>query len=156
LRLLLIGAGSYSAELTSLIKERQLRGVLWLDNWVHDPTVIRRYLGCADVFVLPSRVEGFPVAPMEAMACGLPVVAADASGIEDILRGGEDSGGIVVARGDAGALARALGRLLDDLKLARTLGERARHRTEVNFSAEKIGQNLRSFLLNGQALHSSI
>jgi glycosyltransferase involved in cell wall biosynthesis len=57
---------------------------------------MRQYLSVADVYVFPSRHEGFPVAPLEAMACGLPIVAAYAPGICDILSEGEESGGLVV------------------------------------------------------------
>jgi starch synthase len=125
----------------------QLRGVIWLDEFVNDRTVIQRYLSAADVYTLASRQEGFPVAPIEAMACGLPVVAADAPGVPDILEGGEVSGGIVVPREDATALALALGRVLDDEAWARELGKRARCRVKQYFSPETVGKQLRDFLL---------
>jgi len=150
LRLLMVGTGSYSHQLSSLIKDRQLRGVVWINKWINEPGAIRQYLGCGDIFVFPSRVEGFPVAPIEAMACGLPVVAANASGIEDIFEGGEDSGGIVVPRGDVGALATALIHLLDNPELVKKLGMRARARVEASFSLENIGHQLSAFLLNSQ------
>src|SRR6185369_8481582 len=100
---------------------------------LNDREVIRRHLAAADVYAFPSRNEGFPVAPVEAMACGLPVVAADAPGIVDIL--GEDDGTVVPA-GDAEAFARALGPLLDDHNLRAALGVRARRRAEERFSHE--------------------
>ncbi len=80
------------------------------------------------------------------MACGLPVVAADAPGVPDILERGEDSGGLVVPRENASALALALGRVLDDEAWGRELGRRARHRAEQSFSLEKIGRKLRDFI----------
>jgi len=82
------------------------------------------------------------------MACGLPVVAADASGVSDIFEGGEASGGLVVPCGDATALALALGRVLDNEAWGRELGKRARCRVEEYFSLEVIGKQLRDFLLN--------
>jgi starch synthase len=120
--------------------------VLWVDQFVHDRAILRRYLSAADVYVFPSRHEGFPVAPLEAMACGLPVVAADATGVPDIFEGGEASGGLLVPRGDAAALAQALGRVLDDQTLGRELGARARRRVESCFSLESVGKHLRAFL----------
>jgi glycosyltransferase involved in cell wall biosynthesis len=86
----------------------------WLREFVNDPNILRRYLSAADMYVLPSRHEGCPVALMEAMACSLPVVAAAATGVQDIVQSGEHPGGLVVARNDSGALATALGHLLDD------------------------------------------
>jgi starch synthase len=80
------------------------------------------------------------------MACGLPIVAASAPGICDILNDGEESGGIVVPIGDAVALAGVLGRLLDDAFESRALGARARLRAERGFSLETVGVQLHEFL----------
>ena len=148
LRLLLVGTGSDAKELRQRIETMQLRGVMRVDEFVNDRTRMQRYLSAADVYTLPSRQEGFPVAPVEAMACSLPVVAADAPGIPDILEGGEASGGLVVPRGDATALASALGRVLDNEAWGRELGKRARCRVEDSFSLEVIGKQLRDFLLS--------
>lgn len=147
LRLLLVGTGKDADKLRQQIATMQLRGVIWLDEFVHDRSIIRRYLSAADVYTLSSRNEGFPTAPIEAMACGLPVVAADANGVPDILEGGEASGGLVVPREDAKALALALGRVLDDPAWGREMGKRARYRAENYFSSEAVGKQLRNFIL---------
>lgn len=147
LRLLLVGTGPDSDKLHHCLAKMQLRGVIWLDEFVNDRTVIQRYLSAADVYTLASRQEGFPVAPIEAMACSLPVVATDAPGVPDILEEGEVSGGIVVPREDSKALALALGRVLDDEAWGRELGKRARYRVEEYFSPEAVGKQLRDFLL---------
>ena len=147
LRLVLVGTGDDSEELRRRIAERELRGITWIDRYVLDRPAMRRYLSAGDVHVLPSRQEGLPVSILEAMACGLPVVAADASGVPDVFEDGELSGGIVVPRGDAEALARELGALLDDGERARELGERARRRVERRFSLEAVGPQLRGFFL---------
>jgi glycosyltransferase involved in cell wall biosynthesis len=149
LRLLLVGTGPDAEKLSQQIEQQKLRGVMWLNEFVHDRAVIRQYLSAADVYTLASRQEGFPIAPIEAMSCGLPVVAADAPGVPDILETGEDSGGFVVPRGDIEALASALGQLLDDIPKARELGKSARQRIEDHFSPEIIGQQLRNCLLGG-------
>ena len=146
LRLLLVGTGNDANELRRRIADKALSGLLWVDKFVHDCTAIRRYLSAADVYVSPSRHEGFPVAPIEALSCSLPVVTADAPGVLDILEGGEASGGLVVPRGDAAALALALGRILDDEVWCRELGQRARCRAEICFSLEAVGGQLRTFL----------
>lgn len=147
LRLLLVGTGSDANQFRQHLSTMQLKGVQWLNEFVSDRTIIQQYLCAADVYTLPSRQEGFPVAPIEAMSCGLPVVAADAPGVPDILAGDEAAGGIVVPRGDATALASAIGRVLDDEAWSRELGQHARYRAESCFSPEVIGQQLRNVLL---------
>ncbi|CAN5820166.1 hypothetical protein BH23GEM7_BH23GEM7_03640 [soil metagenome] len=144
LRLLLIGTGSDAEWMRQRVAT--LRGVRWRDEYVHDRRVLRLHLSAADVFAFPSRHEGFPVAPIEAMACGVPVVAADAPGVPDILEGGDAAGGIVVPRGDAERFAQALGELVDDPQRARQLGGRARQRAEASFSLPVVGEQLRTFL----------
>jgi glycosyltransferase involved in cell wall biosynthesis len=147
LRLLLVGTGSDAEKFHRMIGEKQLRGVVWIDQYVREQTIIQRYLSAADVYTLASRHEGFPVAPIEAMSCGLPVVATDAPGVADIFERGEAFGGIVVKREDPPALASALGRVLDNPAWGRELGRNARLRAETAFSHEAIGQQLRNFLL---------
>jgi glycosyltransferase involved in cell wall biosynthesis len=147
LRLLLLGTGSDAEQLRQYIEKMQLRGVIWLDEFVNDRAVLRHYLSAADVYTLSSRQEGFPIAPLEAMACGLPVVATDAPGVPDILEGGEVSGGLVVPRENATALAQALGLILDDEAWGRDLGKLARRRVQEYFSPEAIGKQLHNFML---------
>jgi glycosyltransferase involved in cell wall biosynthesis len=149
LRLVLVGGGSDSPWLRERLRGPDTRGVMWRDEYVNDRALLRRYLAAGDVYAFPSRHEGFAVAPLEAMACGLAIVAADASGIPDLLANGEASGGVVVPRGDPVAFAAALGRVLDDPALARELGVRARERIEACCSLEHVGGRLRAFLLDG-------
>ncbi|MBF2007218.1 MAG: glycosyltransferase family 4 protein [Chlorogloeopsis fritschii C42_A2020_084] len=147
LRLLLLGTGPDADKLRQCIANMNLQGVIWRNEFVNDRSILRLYLSAADVYTLASRQEGFPIAPLEAMACGLPVVAADAPGVPDILQGGEISGGLVVPREDALALSQALGRVLDDEAWGRELGKRARRRIEEYFSPQVIGKQLRDFML---------
>ena len=84
----------------------------------------------------PLRHEGFAVAPMEAMACGRAVVACDAPGVADLLRGGEAAGGIG-GRQERRALAGAMGS--DDRERAWRMGA-ARRRIEERYSPEAIGR----------------
>jgi glycosyltransferase involved in cell wall biosynthesis len=149
-RLLLVGDGPDSVQLDDLLERRRIRGVEWIREFVTDRTLVQRILSAADAYVMASRREGFPVAPVEAMALGLPVVATDASGVPDIFEGGERHGGVIVPRDDAEALATALGRVLDDPALRRRLGERARARVEEGFSLPVIGRQLRDFVLGGR------
>ena len=76
------------------------QNVTWIDSFVSDRKLIRSFLAAGDIYAFPSRSEGMPNAPVEAMAAGLPVVAADASGVRDIFKDGEVSGGVVVPTDD--------------------------------------------------------
>jgi glycosyltransferase involved in cell wall biosynthesis len=147
LLLLLVGTGPDADEFGSRVAATGLSSVRWRNEYVSDRAELLTYQSAADIFVLPSRHEGFPVAPIEAMAAGLPVVATDASGVDDILPDGERSGGFVVPREDANALAEAIGTLLDDPARCRELGRRARQRVEDHYSLEAVGAQLRDFLL---------
>lgn len=145
--LLLVGTGSDAEEFEQHIAALPLANIIWRNEYIQDRTVLRQYLAAADVYALSSRWEGFPVAPIEAMACGLPIVAADAQGISDILEQGEDAGGFVVPRENPQVLADAIGRILDDPTLAQELSTRAYHHARNHFSLAAIGQQLKGFMV---------
>jgi starch synthase len=141
-RLVLIGSGSDDAILRERLERLGPSRIQWIEQYELDRTVMRRYLCAADVYVLASRAEGFPVAPLEAMGCGLPIVASDIPAIRNILRDGSDSGGLIVPPEDPRALAEALQSLLDDPDLRRDLGRKARRNVEERFSIESVGRQL--------------
>ncbi|MBI4055701.1 MAG: glycosyltransferase [Elusimicrobia bacterium] len=92
----------------------------------------------ADLFVLPSRYEGFGVVIAEAMACGTPVVATDCPyGPGEILTDGEN--GFLVPVGDAEALADRMLRLLRDPELRRRFSENGKRRAR-DFEAEEVAK----------------
>jgi len=142
--LLLIGSGHDDESLRHRIAEVE-DGVHWVNRTVNDRGELRRLLAAADVYAFPSRREGFAVAVLEAMACGLPVVAADASGVREAL--GTDRSDLIVPIGDPAALARLLARLLGAPQEAAALGRAARERAVAEFSTQATGARLRSFLL---------
>lgn len=90
------------------------------------------FIGAADVYAVPSvldqagNVDGLPNTLLEGMSAARPIVATRVAGIPDVITDGEH--GLLVPERDAGALAEAICRLLDDRDLARRLGERARQR----------------------------
>jgi len=99
-----------------------------------------------DVFVLPSEIEGFSLALLEAMACGLPCIATDAGGNREALEG--DAGLLVPPRAPA-ALAKALARILDDPDASRRMGSAARERAFREF-------DVRQTVARTEALYESL
>jgi glycosyltransferase involved in cell wall biosynthesis len=94
------------------------------------------FLFNADIFVLSSRYEGLPMAILEAMACGLPVVAADCkSGPREILQNGKC--GLLVPVEDEAALAEGILKLLRDHALREKFATSGKERA-MDFSADKI------------------
>ncbi|MCY1274587.1 Glycogen synthase [compost metagenome] len=77
----------------------------------------------ADAFLFPSRSEGLPLALMEAMACGLPVIVADAASLPEVVDEGVT--GMLCPRDDVGAFATAARRLVSDAELARSMSAAA-------------------------------
>ncbi len=144
--LLLVGSGRDGGDLRRLVKERADDDIRWIDRYVLDPAELVNYVSGVDVSVLPSRHEGFPVAVIEAMACGVAVVAADVHGVRDIIGDDGRFGGVIVPSGNPDRLADAVEQLLDDPSRRATLGRRARQRAESTFSLESVGRALRRFL----------
>ena len=148
LRLLLVGSGEDAAPLRASLAARRLDDVVLLEGWLHERARIARVLGAADAYAFASRHEGFALAPVEALACGLPVVAAEVSGIREVLERGEADGGVVVPPEDPGALAAALGALLDDERRRLALAAAARARAVAAFGLDSVGAQLRSILVD--------
>jgi glycosyltransferase involved in cell wall biosynthesis len=104
-----------------------------------------RYLRAADLFLFPSRREGFGSAIIEAMACGLPCIVAELPGITDLIFGCptptalEPAGdGIVVPQEDPKAIAGAALALLSAPRQATSIGLKARARVEAKFGFDSI------------------
>lgn len=140
--LVIIGSGQDRDVFAQLLSEAGLPNVRWLSDYTTDRSRIRRWLSAADAYVTTSRIEGMPVAPLEAMACSLPIVATDAQGLPDILVNGEDSGGLMVRKDRPEEVAHALKRLKGDLGMRERLGQNARRRIEENFSLATVAAAL--------------
>ncbi|MCB0292407.1 MAG: glycosyltransferase family 4 protein [Calditrichaeota bacterium] len=155
--LLLVGEGGLDmhnceAELRAFADGHNLQQrVLFTGKVQH----VQAYLQASDIFVFPTEREAFGISLIEAMACGLAVIATAAGGIPDILQ--DRQNGLMINAGAADPLAAALGKLLDDPALAATLGRAARRTVLEKYSEAMVtGQYLalfRELVLSGEQFH---
>jgi glycosyltransferase involved in cell wall biosynthesis len=122
----------YRAHLTRLVDDLGIAPRVHFLGWRGDVADVLR---AADVMVLPSRAEGLPLAILEAMACGKPVVATRVNGVPEAVIDGRT--GILVEPGDDKAIAGALVRLLDQPEVAKRMGAEGRRFVERSFSLDR-------------------
>ena len=116
------------------VTERELRdwvGATGIELWGHRADMSAA-LREADIVCLPSHREGLPKVLIEAAACAIPIVTTDVPGCRDVVVDGEN--GFVVPAGDAGRVAAALRRLIEDSELRRRFGASGRKRVLEKFS----------------------
>jgi glycosyltransferase involved in cell wall biosynthesis len=124
-RLFILGEGERESALRELIQANGLTDVVRLCGFHVNPW---KFIAKADVFVLTSRYEGFGNVLVEAMACGVPVVATSSAGTREIVSVGED--GLLVDRHEPAAVAAALERLLNDAQLRQRMSAAARRHAQ--------------------------
>jgi glycosyltransferase involved in cell wall biosynthesis len=127
----------YFVELGQMVEELGLTKQFRFDGPIAD---VRQYLAEADVFVLPSRSEGFSNAIIEAMAASLPVVATDVGGNGEAVANGIN--GFLVPHDDPELLSNAISRLLSDPIKARAMGYSGRKIVEQRFTTETMMQQI--------------
>ncbi|MGI8439072.1 MAG: glycosyltransferase family 4 protein [Thermoleophilaceae bacterium] len=130
IKLVMAGDGAVG-ELRELAAAHELGARVSVREWV-DPHERDRLLRSALGFVLPSYAEGLPVALLEAMAQGLPVVATPVGGIPELIE--HDRSGLLVTPGDVEGLAAALKRIANEPELRGRLGAEARRVVEAGFT----------------------
>jgi glycosyltransferase involved in cell wall biosynthesis len=90
----------------------------------------------ADVFLLPSELESFGLAALEAMACGVAVVGSDAGGLPEVVRHAET--GYLLPVGDVDGMAARSIEILKDDEHRREMGQAGRRRAAALFSADRV------------------
>ena len=133
LAVVIVGEGYLRGQLTERAAELGVGEHLRLPGHRADA---RMLLDAADVFVLPSRQEGMPLAAIEAMDTGLPVIATDVVGTAEVVADRET--GVLVPPGDVPALGTALVELLADPELRARYGAAGRRRYEERFTAQRM------------------
>jgi glycosyltransferase involved in cell wall biosynthesis len=141
--LLLIGGGSLDihnceSELREYVRSHDLLGSV---HFCGEVSNVHEYLQASDIFVFPTEREGFGIALVEAMACGLPVVATPIGGSRDFLTHGQN--GVLVKPGDEEELRVALDGLISERAYAQTLGQCAVRTVRTSFDVDVV---VRSYL----------
>lgn len=123
--LILPGTGALLEDCSALAERMGVMSRVRFPGYVED---VAQWYEASDVAVSASRSEGLPFNVMEAMACGLPVVASDVKGHQDLVVPGET--GLLYPFDDDGAFVEAVSQLMADSKLFRHSGERSRAAVE--------------------------
>jgi glycosyltransferase involved in cell wall biosynthesis len=137
-RVAIAGRGDQEAPLRALAAQLGLADRVHLLGLRDD---VETVFAAADVFVQPSLSEGLPLAVLEAMATGLPVVATSVGGIPEVIADGRT--GLLVPASDPLALAAALAKVLSSPDLAKSLGRSGRERALAEFSVEQMTERYR-------------
>lgn len=141
-RVLLVGSGPERARLQGLATDA-LEGRVCFAG---DSSQVPEMLNAMDVFVLPSLGEGMSNTLLEAMACGLPVLATNVGGNPEIIE--NNVHGRLFTPGDAAWLAAQLNLLAQDPALIHQLGTAARNRAIESFSLSRMLESYRCFYLD--------
>ncbi len=137
LKLLIVGGkGWLYDDIFARVENLGLQGQVLFPGFVADEDLPVLY-NLADIFVLPSLYEGFGLPPLEAMACGTPVITSNASSLPEVV--GE--AGVTVEPTDVEGLSEAVRRLLEDAELRRELAQRGLARAR-EFTWERAARQL--------------
>jgi len=132
LELVVIGNPRPDGRVAKAIERLELAPIVRFVSGISDEELARNYAS-AEVAVVPSLYEGFSLPAIEAMACGVALVATTGGALPEVV-GTDGETGLLVAPDDPGALAAAIGRLLDDDQLRRRLGAAGRQRVLGRFT----------------------
>lgn len=132
LRVALVGDGALREELEQLARSLGLERVIHFAGRQPDP---ENWLSMADITVLPSFYEGLPIAAIESLAVGTPVVATAVDGTPEVVVNGKT--GLTVPPGDPGALAASICRMVASRELRCEFGRAGRHWVMSHFGREQ-------------------
>jgi glycosyltransferase involved in cell wall biosynthesis len=142
---LIIGEGQLRDSLRDQVNKLGLQNRVLLPGYSERETALS-ILKASDIFVLPSKHEGTPIALLEAAALGLPILATTCGGIPDVVTDGEQA--ILVPVGDPSALADGILKLCNDPIFAKSLGEKAQKKVRQLFNPKRQVQAIkRSYLM---------
>ncbi|MBA3429898.1 MAG: glycosyltransferase family 4 protein [Actinobacteria bacterium] len=149
LKIILVGDGELRNEIATSVRTHGLEDRV---HFLGSRRDVPQILAASDSFILPSLWEGLPVALVEAMASGLPVIATSVSGTSEVMDDGVT--GWVVPAGDASALKTAMLDLVADPQRAARMGVAGRECVEARFSALSQAESLASIFRESSSSRS--
>ena len=135
---LLVRLGGESESIDAICRELdrlEIRSNIMLEGWV-DGKKKREMMSQATAFVLPSYIEGLPMGVLEAMACGLPVIATRVGGVPDVIK--HRVNGVLVDAGQPTELAAEIDYLLSNSSFRDRLARAGRQTVECHYSPEAV------------------
>ena len=148
IHLVVIGKPKYDSKATQLIKELNLAESIEFVSGVTDQRIVELY-NEAEVAIVPSLYEGFSLPAIEAMSCGVPLVATTGGALPEVV-GADGVTALQVPPGDSDALAQKIGWALEQTNLRSVVGAAGRERVIQNFSwkitAERTVEHYRALL----------
>ena len=129
--LIVVGDGPYRSALEKAALALGISERINFTGWQRNDNLVRQYQA-ANIFVFPSRHEGMPNVVLEAMACGLPVIAASIAGNEELITHGKT--GLLVPPEDSKTLMEALSALLSNPEQCKQMGLAGRTRVKEHFT----------------------
>jgi len=135
LRLTVVGQPKENGNIVKLVRELGIGKLITFTGRIDNGKFVRHYAK-ATIAVVPSVYEGFGIPAGEAMACGVPVISTTGGALPEVV----GDAGVLVPPADAGALAKAIGELLDNPQRARQLGEAGFKRVQDSFTWHKAAE----------------
>ena len=132
LLVMIVGEGEERIRLKNLVRDLEVENNVKLLGIRHD---VIELMQASDIFVMPSRFEGLSIAMIEAMACGLPIVASDAPGLKTYITDGKN--GLLFPVEDHKAMVKCILRLSEDKNMRERLSLGARESFEKEYNMEK-------------------
>lgn len=138
---ILAGAGTLRSALEKMVRDLRLEHNFSFIGFIGQEEILKQYQS-STIYMLPSYSEGLPTSVLEAMSCGIPVVATDIPGTSEVMVNGET--GLLVPPKEPKKLADAILVLLGDEKLRKKISINSRDYILNNHNLEKIANNMKT------------
>ena len=148
-RFWMIGDGEMRLALEAMARELKISEAVRFFGWRNDPNLL---IGCVDVVVVPSLLEGFGKSALESLALGKPVIATRVGGLPELIRDREN--GLLIPPGSASAIADAINNLLSNKQLSSNLSRAALQSVKGKFGLEAMKNGFAAVYRKAETLQS--